>query len=124
MPKRAAHADAARLEAALSPVWRAALREAREVCALGEYWQAAEQLQVVATHVGALQLAARLVAGGVTEDLALEHAAAHLGIPVETVRTRQRRWFVSTRCHNEPAATPKSATSSSKASKPARGAAR
>jgi hypothetical protein len=106
MPRRAHPADPAKLEAELSPAWRAALEEARRVCALGKNWQAVEPLQVLITQVTTLQLAARLRALGMSEDSALEAAAARLGVSVESVRTRHRRWYMDTRSksHIEPAA--------------------
>ena len=106
MPARARPADPDRLLAELSPTWQAALLEARETCALGPHWQACEQLQVVVTHVAALQLAARFAAAGIAEDVALERAAGELGISADSIRTRQRRWYRESRAtfRNEPAA--------------------
>jgi hypothetical protein len=81
----------------MSPAARAFLAEYIEAGQLGDDWQAIDSLQFVITQLTAMQIASRVRAAGLSEEAAINEAAAHLGIPAETIRTRHQRGYRQTR---------------------------
>ena len=105
MPKRAAPGDRARIEAALSPVLRAALEELRELFDLPD-WQAVIPIGQVFQTAAAILRMAEHIRGGMAPTAALDRAADELGIERETIRYRARAWSEQSRAQvDKPRAT-------------------
>jgi hypothetical protein len=91
MPRRAAGGNRARIEAALSPSLRAALRELRTLFGLGAHWEDSP-LGPPFEFAAAILRAGELVAAGMAPTAALDKAAGELGLSHDTIRSRARRW--------------------------------
>jgi hypothetical protein len=98
MPPRPTPGDREALEKALGPDLRRVLRLMEEVLELRPGGWGRTPLGPVFGTVAVVLEAARIqVAEGVSDPVALEQAAAQLGIPADTIRTRVRRWHRDSR---------------------------